>query len=211
MNNSAAKIAVFYHVYQHGDWVQLVNEQLELLQLSGLYDACSFIHVGINGDQAFPFKGNKIKVEYNPAPWLEETPTLNALRVFCEQNENWKILYFHTKGLTQKSLETTDWRKVMEYFCIERWPDCIEKLNDHDTVGCLYVDTCYLGPYRYYGGNFWWSNSEYVRQLKHEYLQGGIRQNREFWIGTGNGSMYSFLNTDLNHYISRFPRHNYAE
>lgn len=204
------KIAIFYHVYQYGNWSNLVREQLDLLFSSGLYDACSFIHIGINGASEFPFSDPKYQIRYNPEPWTEETPTLVSLSEFCQPNNNWAVLYLHTKGVTQPIPETADWRRAMEYFCVERWKDCLEQLGSHDTTGCLFMDECYYGFYPHYSGNFWWSRSEYVKTLDNSYLLTGIRQNREFWIGTGNGSMHSFLNTGLNHYAVRFPREAYA-
>lgn len=209
-NNGLEKIAVFYHVYQHNHWLELVQEQVNLLYSSGLYDASSFIHVGVNGPAELPHLGSKFSVNHNPQPWAEETPTLVSLKDFCEQNPGWKVLYFHTKGITQLGQETSDWRKAMEYFCIERWQNCLKALEKHDTAGCLYMDDCYFGFFPHYSGNFWWVNSQYVPTLDHSYLSGGIRQNREFWIGTGRGSMFSFLNTGLNHYAHEFPRHLYA-
>lgn len=188
----------------------MVHEQVGLLHSSGLYEASSFVHVGVNGSQALPNLGDKFSIYYNPQPWTEETPTLRSLRQFCEQNPEWKVLYFHTKGITQPSKQTSDWRKVMEHFCIERWFDCIQMLDAHDTVGCLFMDECYYGFYPHYSGNFWWANSQHVQKLDYSYLNEGIRQNREFWIGTGGGSMFSFLNTGLNHYAHEFPRHLYA-
>lgn len=204
-------IAVFYHVYQYGDWLKLVSDQIKLLHITGLYEACSFIHIGINGQEPFPFNNKKIKIQYNKDSWSEETQTLNSLRNFCEQNDDWNILYFHTKGITRLSQETYDWRKIMEYFCIEKWKESIEILNDYNTVGSLYMDECYYGFFPHYSGNFWWAKSEYIRTLDHSYLDSGIRQNREFWIGTGKGLMYSFLTTGLNHYAHCYPRELYTD
>lgn len=204
------QIGIFYHVYQYQGWTELVEDQLKILHSSGLYDASTFIHIGVNGNKPFPFLENKYKIVYNESTELEEAATLEALREFCADNNKWAVLYFHTKGITQKTPETTDWRELMEYFCIERWEDCLDKLQEHETVGCLYMDDCYLGFYPHYSGNFWWARSEYTKTLNHDYLTTGIRNNREFWIGTGTGSMYSFLNTGLNHYAVRFPRESYA-
>jgi hypothetical protein len=125
-------------------------------------------------------------------------------------NSGWKVLYIHTKGVTQASNPVIDWRKMMEYFCIEQWNSCLEKLNEHDTVGCLYMDDCYYGYFPHYSGNFWWVNSAYVCKLNSSYLYSGIRENREFWIGTGGGSMFSFYDTGMNHYEKEFPRELYA-
>lgn len=208
--NNLKSIAIYYHVYQHGGWLDLVSEQLELLHSSGLYEACSFIHIGVNGSDKFPFSADKYHIEYNKEPWSEETPTLLSLRDFCLNNNGWKVLYFHTKGVTQVLPQTIHWRKAMEYFCIERWQECLDQLNYHDTTGCLYTDNCYYGFYPHYSGNFWWVKSEYIKKLDDSYLHTGIRQNREFWIGTGDGSMHSFFNIDLNLYAIKLLRETYA-
>ncbi|MEY4720266.1 MAG: hypothetical protein RL563_2884 [Pseudomonadota bacterium] len=210
LTNQERNVGIFYHIYQHDNWTNLVATQLEKLRTSGLYDASTFIQIQINGNEPFPFSDTKYTIAYNKDTELEEAPTLESLRQFCDKNDNWAVLYLHTKGITQKTPETTDWRELMEYFCIERWEDCLDKLQEHDTAGCLYMDQCYLGFHPHYSGNFWWARSEYIKTLNHEYLTAGIRNNREFWIGTGNGSMYSFLNTGLNHYAVRFPRESYV-
>lgn len=203
------RIAVFYHLYQYGDWSKLFNEQLQLLINSGLIDACKFVHVGINGE-IIPDSHGKLIFNQNPKPWTEEIPTLVSLKDFCLTHPDYKVLYIHTKGITQPMQSTYDWRKIMEYFCIEKWQDCIKKLDEHDAAGCLYMDHCYYGYFPHFSGNFWWANAEYINKLDHSYLMEGIRQNREFWIGTGNGSLYSFHTTGLNHYAHEYPRSLYV-
>lgn len=188
----------------------MVEEQISLLHSSGLYDHSQAIYIGVNGDQVISSLGDKFHVSYHDQPWTEETQTIRLLRSFCQSNPSWAVLYLHTKGITQPSRETHDWRKAMEYFCIERWDECVRLLDTNDTVGCLYMDDCYYGFFPHYSGNFWWATSEYINTLDESFLTTGIRQNREFWIGTGNGRMYSFINTGLNHYAVRFPREVYA-
>jgi len=204
-----ANIAIFYHLYQHGDWRSFFNEQSSLLNDSGLVDECRFVHVGVNGED-IPESDGKFRFAKNTEPLNEETPTLLSLRDFCASNPGWKVLYMHTKGITQPMQSTHDWRKIMEYYCIERWQECVEKLNEHDAVGCLYMDHCYYGYFPHFSGNFWWANSDYINKLDDSYLNSGIRQNREFWIGSGGGSLYSFHTTGLNHYAHEYPRHLYA-
>lgn len=205
------RLAVFYHVYQGCDWQSLFDEQAGLLVSSGLCQNAEFIHVGINGKELPKVPASNFRAVLNPLPHDEETPTLMALKQFCAQNEDAHVLYMHTKGITQPMQSTHDWRKIMEYFCVERWADCIDKLQKHDAVGCLYMDECYYGFFPHFSGNFWWANASYVNRLNHSYLDGGLRQNREFWIGTGNGSLFSFHTTGLNHYAHDYPRHLYAD
>jgi len=204
-----ANIAIFYHLYQHGDWRSFFNGQSSLLNDSGLVDECQFVHVGVNGDDV-PESHEKFRFVKNTEPLNEETPTLVSLRDFCVSNPGWKVLYMHTKGITQPMQSTHDWRKIMEYYCIERWQECVKKLEEHDAVGCLYMDHCYYGYFPHFSGNFWWANSDYINKLDDSYLSSGIRQNREFWIGSGGGSLYSFHTTGLNHYAHEYPRHLYV-
>jgi hypothetical protein len=204
-----ANIAVFYHVYQYGDWINVFREQEKLIVDSSLEDRSNFIHLGINGNQNIDVR-EKFNLVFNEEPWSEETPTLLSLREFAIQNPGWNILYLHTKGVTCPMNSTRDWRNVMGHFCVERWKDCVEKLKSHDAVGCLYMDHCYYGYFPHFSGNFWWATSDYISRLDNSYLTGGIRQNREFWIGSGGGSLYSFHTTNLNHYAHEYPRHLYA-
>lgn len=205
----AKKIAIFYHVYQYGNWQQIYADQISLLRNNGLLDACDFIYIGVNGSLEIK-SFEKSRIVINQQPWSEETPTLLALRNFCLKNKDYKILYLHTKGVTQPMQSTHDWRKIMEYFCIEQWRECIDKLDHYDAVGCLYMDECYYGFFPHFSGNFWWTNSSYIRELDDSYLLRGIRQNREFWIGSGDGSLFSFHTTGLNHYAHEYPREIYA-
>jgi hypothetical protein len=207
--STSHSIAIFYHLHQQGDWRAFLEEQSALLIDCGLAEACKFVHVGVNGNQ-IPESYGKFSFVQNGEPWTEETPTLIALRDFCFNNPRYKVLYIHTKGITQPMQSTYDWRKIMEYYCIEKWQDCVQKLDHHDAVGCLYMDHCYYGYFPHFSGNFWWANSDYINKLDHSFLTSGIRQNREFWIGTGGGSLYSFHTTGLNHYAHEYPRHLYA-
>jgi len=202
------KLAVFYHLYQYGDWQNFLAEQSQLLIDSGLVKACNLVYVGVNGND-IPKSFGKFRFIKNPEPWTEETPTLTALKDFCAQNSDYSVLYIHTKGISQPMQSTHDWRKIMEYFCIEKWRDAVQKLQEYDAVGCLYMDQCYYGFFPHFSGNFWWANSDYINKLDHSFLNDGIRQNREFWIGTGNGSLYSFYTTGLNHYEHEHPRNLY--
>jgi len=47
----------------------------------------------------------------------------------------------------------------MEYFLIYKHNDCIELLNEYDTVGINYIDKLH------YSGNFWWTKGSYFKKL----------------------------------------------
>lgn len=216
IQNNSNKIAVFYHVYQANDWKKLFQEQINSLIVSGIYDECDFIHIGINGDQELPFVLDKMKVHYNENKILEAN-TLQSLWEFCKENQDYRVMYFHTKGLTHTteyncSITTNAWRIYLEYFVIHKWKTCLEDLNSYDCVGAEWIDeTKFLDPelqeftYEHnphYSGNFWWSNASYISQLDINFIyneeRGLTRWKSEIWIGTKNPNYKSYHNSGIN-------------
>jgi hypothetical protein len=202
------KIAIFYHLYQEGKWGEILAEQVTLMRNSRLLDSAEFVSVGINGKQLLG--GNeKFKFYINDNQEREETPTLVRLKEFARDNEDYKILYIHSKGATKDSKCIDDWRSLMNYFVIEKWQECVELLDNNDAVGCNYSEDTFLGYHPHFSGNFWWANAKYINKLNPEYLESESRWDREFWIGTGNGKMYSLHNSEINHYHYNYPRERY--
>lgn len=187
------KIAIFYHIGQIGLGAFVYQQQIHRLYCSGLIDAANYIHFGVNGDKELFNVPDKANITYNKN-WKEETETLIDLKDFAYQNPDYKILYFHTKGVSKNTLVANSWRLMMEYFVIDRWRECIEYLNEYDCVGQSFKP---LGPTIWsdgsitenvgrgcFCGNFWWANSLYIQTLDHKYLETNYRFDREFWIGT---------------------------
>lgn len=207
------KIGIFYHIYQltyHPNlskeyWIKMYNEQINALKESDLYHACDFIQLGINGNDPVENFSDKIKVAYNNPSDKGESGTLKLIKDFClkEENQDYKILYFHQKGITR--IEGTEdvgrrdkdpvhaWRLYMEYFNIHRWMDCVEALSEYDCCGVDYQEDTFLGKFPHFSGNFWWGNASYIKTLDHSYLDDrehmiGKMLNyvcKEFWIGSG--------------------------
>lgn len=204
------RLAVFYHLFQGDGWEKLHDEQSALLISSELTSYVDFVHVGVSGDKIPAKPHSSFVYERNELPWFSEASTLKKLKSFCLQNPDYKVLYMHTKGISVPTPQTKDWRSLMEYFCIEQWERCIEELESHDAVGCLYTDHCWFGFFPHFSGNFWWANAEYIGTLDHSFLDSGSRHHCEFWIGTGSGSMKSLHDSGANHYAVDYPRSLYA-
>jgi hypothetical protein len=195
------KLAIFYHIGQIGIGAFVYISQVHKLYTSGLIKEADYVHFGVNGNQELFNVPENTKVVYNQNH-KEETDTLVSLRDFCKENPDYKILYFHTKGVSKESMNGESWRLMMEYYVIDRWKECIEYLNDYDVVGS---NLKVLGPTtwsdgtqtwekagtQHFVGNFWWANAFYVNTLDDEFLKSDFRLDREFWIGTGNGKMKS--------------------
>lgn len=86
--------------------------------------------------------------------------------------EDVNILYMHAKGVTsyERHLRAGRydefrnyfyWRKFLEWGTVENWKLCNDRLIDYDLVGCNYTDW----PMRHFSGNYWWSKTEYIRNL----------------------------------------------
>ena len=95
------KLAIFYHIGQMGMSAFIYQQQVHRLYASGLIEEADYIHFGVNGDNEMFNVPNKVKVKYNAKQyWNTEKETLLDLRNFCNQNPDYKVLYFHTKGAT---------------------------------------------------------------------------------------------------------------
>jgi hypothetical protein len=200
------KLAIFYHISQLAFGAFMYQSQVHRLYTSGLIQNANHIHFGLNGDkELFNVPENAtVKINTN---WKEETETLISLRDFCKENTDYKVLYFHMKGLTHQSMNGESWRLMMEHFVIDKWKECVEKLDEYDAVGS---NLKILGPTtwsdgrqswekagtKHFVGNFWWANASYINQLDNSFLTSDFRLDREFWIGTGNGNMKSLYQPD---------------
>lgn len=225
-NQKEDKVAIFYHLHQTRKWEELFEEQMNSLVNCGLYEKCDFIHIGINGNEELPFLLDKMKVEYHEDMILEAY-TLKRLWEFCNSNPDYKVLYFHSKGVTwlddpETSITTTSWRKYLEYFVIENWLTCNEDLNSYDCVGTEWVYKSKLWNHElqkyefeinpHYCGNFWWANAEYIKKLDLNYIfneeKGQTRWKSELWIGTKKPKFKSYHNSYKSlYYFNYTPNH----
>lgn len=216
------KIAIFYHIAQMGLGAFIYQQQLHRLYTSGLIESADYIHFGVNGDQelfSIP-KGAVVKQNQN---WKEETETLLDLKNFSEKNLDYRILYFHTKGVSKGTLIGNSWRLMMEHFIIDKWKECVEMLNEYDCVGSNLkilgsttwsdgTKTWEKAGTQHFVGNFWWANASYINQLSDNFLRSDFRLDREFWIGTGNGKMKSlYQSEDYEPYTHYYKEEDYMK
>ena len=79
----------------------------------------------------------------------------DCIKMTPDESKNVHIWYIHSKGISTKHqnprthLKIRDWRRLMEYFVITNWRDCVKTLeNGFDTAGINY----HLSPSPHYPG-----------------------------------------------------------
>jgi hypothetical protein len=227
------KIKIFYHVVDLPGWQDITNEQLEKLQSSGLLDQCE-LHMNLNYNEdsfnllkaqlsnknniVWHFKNN-LKEDY-------EHPTAILMKEYADSSQDeFYALYMHQKGITYigTSYETNvkHWRWLLDYWCIERWEDCIEKLNQgYDTTGINYMERHKgLGPH--FSGTQSWVTSKFLQKCSPLVLPSTIgfapqvarkmkgnvwRYDVEAWFGNNGASAACLYHSGLrDHYHQEWP------
>ena len=136
---------LYYHVAGFGEWKSIFDEQYSLIKTSGLYDKCEEVRVGFLGQEGAldAYVEDKFKIVYSSENIQEyERPTINKLLSDAKKtNEEYYILYIHTKGCLGKTTSGIKgqyyWRQMMNYWMIRRHEDCIASLKVIFTVAPL--------------------------------------------------------------------------
>jgi hypothetical protein len=204
-------IKVFVHATDITGEIYITLEQIGLLRESGLLDESQEVRICTHYDENSYSnlkydlsKYNNITfkhfgIEYKD--WYEYTTCLDLQRECEESEEDFYALYLHNKGAFTRTPGNYNWRKYMQYFCVERWEECVQKLDEgYDTCGASFLTDEPIHPY--YAGNFFWAKSSYINKCKrlvtppendfkdqfgHGY---SLRFDLEIWHGSGNPKWY---------------------
>ena len=209
-------IKVYIHAVDISGDINITSNQIYLMEQNGLLDAAKEIIVCTHYNENnfsqlrsfFAARNQKnmtfIHFDESYKNWFEFT-TLFKLKNDCKENkEDFHALYLHSKGSWHQSDANRNWRNYMQYFCIERWKDCVEKLDEgYETCGAGYMrEEENVPSYNFYAGNFFWAKSSYInrcRDLKtppevnfESQFEGQteMRYDAEYWHGTGKPKWY---------------------
>jgi len=190
-------IAVVQYCWAINDWKERLHRQLKRVKDSGLYDEAEELHLfvtdNVNRDESvvkelmteFP----KYNLHYDQINRGEAVMALTKVHSISLENENAKILYFHTKGvfnrysnfqkkeISEEKIKCSD-RSVdlFEYFLIDRWKLFVDALDENDMAGV----TC---NNRWWWANFWWANDKHIKKLDpFDKYYGGSRWQAESWV-----------------------------
>jgi len=233
-------IKIFWHVNELNGWNNVMDQQWDLIEKSGLEDAASEINICINGqpwtidawNRSKNSNKNVVKTKtifVNKDAAYHEWPTLMQMHHTAKTSEKpFYICYIHLKGLLRwGDPNVGDWRDFMNYFTIERWRDNVEALDQ----GAQVVGTNYnTEPWPHFAGNFWWAKSDYVATLDplhhpEDKLNRGYTQfkphptnphwrfDHEAWLHSKNPNYVELarsLEPGERHYRERYSRTNYV-
>jgi len=239
-------IKFYLHVPELPGWQTVFAEMLGKMEDSGLLEAADEINFCVNGilaNMEIPMlklaeidpKFKIVHVNGDAKKW--EYPTINKLKEDADaDNEPHYVGYAHLKALSRPNLydqKGVDWRHYLTYWTIERWEDNIAKLDEgFDLVGVNWA----WQPWPHMSGNFWWANTNYLRQLpklqdpstvapgtistllKPNVIldEGNIRFEAEAWSGQSEPSVFELHRSHLLgepsfHYNNEYPAHLYRE
>jgi hypothetical protein len=188
-------------VWADGSWKVPVHEHLRALRDSRFNGS---VHVGIVGTPENREAAEHYFVKFwSPAvDWCAkaddgfEQVTLNALHEYVHEDDAARhVLYAHTKGAFQESVQRDLWRESMTAHLVRHGGDlAVPLLETYDAVGLHWL-TPEEFPHRgittpFFGGNFWWATAAYLRTLPRPGTSN--RFDAEAWIGLGDPKVAVF-------------------
>jgi hypothetical protein len=210
---------VYFHVGTINNYQEVFDEiYLEIIS-SNLIKSISKLKVCVvgNGELNVPHH-DKIQVYRNLDTSFGEFFTLQKIEEESKSSKyNIKILYLHTKGVTTPNNRCIiDWRKYMTYFNVTKYFECLKALDQYDSCGVDFSEV----PAKHFSGNFWWSNSNYIKTLPSiEKISNPnfpsiltVRHNAEFWLSMGKGTFKNLWSSNIpifERHLHQYPEHNY--
>jgi len=215
------KVFIVYHCFLVKKWKELVIKQLARLESSGLLARADKLYCVVidqnNNKQEFLdiiSKYPNIEAEFFKDNDCEFQSITKVWQL--GQYNDCKVLYFHTKGVFNdyvsvdgteisdlKVKTVRDWRMLMEYFCIDKWDENLQRLDSVDMVGT----NC---TRNWWWGNFWWARSSYLKTL--ELPTKSSRWGYEAWVNErGLASIYEHHHISFIFYFTDYPEKFYKD
>lgn len=186
-------IAIFYHcLFQIGDEIlpqalEIIHEQMTALKSTGLEDAASEIHIGINAgvDDGKVFADSllpaKAKLAYHGLESRAENLTIIMLENWAKDHPGWAVLYFHAKGSSHAQGSDYGsfvgrWRNRMMFQCVTQWRQCVLDLERFEAVGCHWLtEQGWDKSQHYFAGTYYWVRSEFFATIPSMYTRQRIK------------------------------------
>jgi hypothetical protein len=182
----------------------IISETMLAFQSSGLTDAASEMYCCFNGNEQAIAKSlcpSKAQIIMHGMDSFAENLTLVEIEKWAKTHPDWYVFYGHAKGATH--VPASDyaqfagrWRRCMLKKNVHEWRNAVNILGQgYDAVGCHFLHHMCDGTQHYFAGNYWWANSNFLRNLPSIYARERIkvsgiaspesRYEAEVWIGNG--------------------------
>ena len=223
---------IYINVTVMGTVNSVLDSLLKRIKESGLYENVEEIFLVINGDI------NEIKVNLTDSKYTilneykditkYEGPGLELLwKHSVKSNEDFNILYLHTKGVSKPLKNIEEWTNYLSYFNINKWEDRVKDLESNDASGVnlggnpedIQSHPSWWGYGKapvHYSGNFWWSKSSHIKKLPSPFLwcpdsdHARWRMMDEMWLcQIQTGKYHSAWHSNVNHYQENYPKELY--
>lgn len=187
-------IAIFYHcLFQVGDKLlpqaaSIIWEQMGQLRGTGLLDACSEFHVGINGGDESHVIANRIipakaNIVWHGLDSRAENLTMCMMQDWVKTHPGWYCLYHHAKSITHDQSSdygkfATRWRRCMAKHCVTRWREAVAELDAGlEAVGCHWLTGMgHDKSQHFFAGTFYWVTSDFFATIPSMYERDRIKE-----------------------------------
>lgn len=162
---------IFYHIAAMGHWREVASEQMRLMAAGGRSEK---VCIGFSGSkQESGFVWHTAKAHGLQAEILfcdsglenYEFPTLNHLRMACEQGLCDRVIYLHTKGVSHRNdWRTMMWRWLLNYHLLRNREESLRRLEAHEWCAPI-IQQLHPAWDGHSMGNFWAARAEHIRGL----------------------------------------------
>lgn len=181
----------YYHCYAAGAWSAPVRDHWAALGRSGLEDMTTVVGlVGPEHDRKMARERITLLSEKwvlpQPSRWAEaaeghEQVTMSQIHADVHGIPGeYAVLYMHDKGSFRDTDDNAMWRRSVTRRLVGEWERCAELLEDHDIVGCHWMEQ--FGDW-FFAGTFWWARASYLRLLPPP--EDEDRWSPEVWVSQG--------------------------
>ena len=200
----------FYHICILNNNLQIMNEQIEKIRVSGLYNASKIIFCSVVGELPETFSlPEKYKIIYCSTDTSCYERKILEFMYNYSFNCNAAFWYIHTKGTSRtahpKYNQMVSWRNYMEHFVIKRWQRCLLDLKTYSVVGVNY--STYLFPH--FSGNFWWAHSQYIKTNPPNFKYDDDYFEPEMWLFKKNPLYKSYCQLNVDNWLQDYPEELY--
>lgn len=198
------KVRHYYHCYAAGAWSGPVRDHFTALGRAGLDDTRTT--VGLVGPEADRRMARERITELCakwalpvPSDWPQEEhgwEQVTLLRLYAdlhEDDDDYAVLYMHTKGAANNLDSSAAWRRSMTRALVGSWEECVMYLRAGcDAVGCHWVKSPeWPDQVPFFAGNFWWARASYLRTLDKPLNE--TRWQPETWVSLGEPRIHDML------------------